>query len=1312
MQEESNSCIFSPTFNTITQRNSVRCMKIPQKLFYMQFLEKIQFICSSYKILNIFICFLFTIIFILNSISRIFLTNREIDSKFYPRDLLFYICALRPEVVHEKDLSLDAGIVSTFIIAVFFIYIIIITTKARYHAIDIHFFVVLMFYMTPITLIAAVHVFVQYLILANDDGLNSLMTFCLILHSILLWIYGFVYPLAAITPREIMHPFFTISSVHEAIFISYIILFAHLCGFYHRFNLFYFILRIIASFSISVYHLCSPFYTTRLMNSLFLFCTLSEFLSSCIYVSYFGDNYITVILLMLIPECAISFLVFFVIFPFVTKFDKIHSIKNAYISGQKERVISLLHHIKVEKINKYNMHEIVRAAVNLNYDRIEPLITQVLTKNVSTYLDFYYIWTTLNMLDVKNNKIPKVYDELIDKYIREIDSENKKFWSNVYLSNLSKLPYLASKLNASHVFQQFNLLFSSSICPKILESPKLDQQLKKQLIKRKKQSIWKRYFSKISLIEIYYVLVFIIVIIGHILIFWASELDARFIRNCKEFEDFFFCFTDYERAMWTGENSFSSLVNLSNNYEIFLELVNTSASLTDLLLDRISMNSKTNFIEQFSLLLNNLYTFHNGIDRSLTSSFPFNDIQLAILNFNESLTSMYDIFSNSAVFRTNVVKIYIIASTCSSLLILILGLISKVVFEKNQQNQFYKKFALIPKSDLDLYEEPAIKGSFQFRRKHNFSYFKANPATTISMAWEFLGQLVLFCLLYLSLFFSYENTKLIETMVKGVTAVEKVPLFFVSGILFNNSLYHENAILSLDIITQNAQIYEFNDLIPSALYDFYGLMFYENRSVTYTAWGTVYDIVKVNTIDKSLEYTFIRGFFTRRFAAFLLLTIILYIFSAYFQRKMVIFRQNEQSIGDRIWSKLGIKDISLIFRKQNRRNNSMKKNKKKRRSLFKKNNDDNDEVSLKKYFAKFNNYTDKTLPLNMINVNKNMEIVFATKQSKKKVGNKFKHIQLSLEIEKLIKKINKEHRPNEEETIEFSFEKDETFIVSPYLQFSKNNNFEVNLMTIIKIKDSPSQVNELESRYNFLFDYIYPSFLHDKEMPAQVTTAQNFLTILLIKIDGFHEYLSQRLMRAQLEKEKDNQLQIKLKNRPVSKSDPTFKLTQLSCANFNDIEGDPSLNQIVRSVRRKISNALFEITRDKPFIFKVRENLSEIIISFNQDSVAWKIVEYGADVARTIMSLINNITEIDNLSATALLYKSKVYDYYVSPERMALIDFHGDIIYKAEEIIDVCVPSHVNYVSVIPREMRAKFTAKYKHHVCRDGTNIDLYVFV
>ncbi|OHT12651.1 hypothetical protein TRFO_17479 [Tritrichomonas foetus] len=1215
---------FSSVFNTISERNPIRCLKTPQQTFLLHFLEKIHFIVFSNKIMNWIVTILFYCLFILNSISRIFLTEKETNESLQPSDIVFYICGFRPEIVTRDDIFLAESIVCVICTLAIIFFVFVFVLKSRVHPVILNFFVALWFYFTPILIFVICNSFVQGYVLADESGLTGSTINSFIVHFLIISILGVGITLFSDTPRDITHPFLPSSTFHAAVFFLYLTLFSHTNGFYHSSNLGIFLVRSLAAFSISIYHLCSPFYRSRIMNSLFLFCTFSELAITILYILLAQEHLFGYVLISLASTFVLSFLVYFVIFPVITKKDKIHRIRNAYISGNYRLALQFLKKQKLDKINKYNMREIVFAAVNLKYDNVDSIVLHVSSKNIESYNDLFYIWSTINILEINHGEIPENIRDLAEKYSSELAHHIHDFWANVYLSNISSLPKIATRVCSSYLYQVLNLSFFVKMCPVLLTNGKLDQSIQTDIEVHRKKSTFMSFIKNTSFSDVYVFIVFIGIAAGQALILLGSRQQWNLVKYSRVFLELAKNFMEYEIYLFDGANNYQSLLNLSDNFQTILNRKNRSRAISAALSFE---ENGVSYEARITKFLQTMLNYHDGKDiTNLTelSDFPKNELVDMIYTLNSTLSNLFSLFDKATSSGRQIKNKYTIGITCSSLGVYIIVVLIKIHIFKIRQKRVYKSFLLIPKSELDLYETHSIKGTYQFRRKHNFSYIKSNPATILSMLWTFIGILVQIWVLYVNVLFSYDDNKEIQIAIEGLTCVQRVPLWLISGVVFNEQRYHEFSAETLDQINQDGDLYAFTDCIPDTIYLLYGDSIYRsNVIVSKDYWIMVYERIETNIQEKSQSYNYLYGFYARRFMTYFASSIILFIFTVYFLRQFVKFRTVEANVAEHIMKKFGY---------ENKLDDSNK-------------------------LGKYNQYY---LPINLIGVNKEMRIVFSTKKSKLKAGKKLRHLQLYDELERIIKNISEEQRPNED-VVKLPTMTNRTVLVAPSLKFTKDNKFEVNFLTILKVNDSPTQANEIENQYEKLFESVYPAFMKEKQLPITFTTTQNFLTILLIKLDGFHE---------------------------------TSDLSKVY-------------------IRRKISQMVREIAKEKNFIFRIRETSSEIIIAFDQDNnaVGWKLVEIGSTIGKSIISLVNEYESM-NFKATALLFKSKVHNMYVTHNRLSFLDFIGDIIYDAEEIIRFCVPSHVNYVSVIPRDMRAKFTTKYKNCVLRNGTNVDLYIVV
>lgn len=1434
-----------------------RNMHAPQKSSVMHFLEKIHYLVSTHKVINWIVSILYFALFILNSISRIFLTGRRLDSKFFKRDLIFYICGMRPEVLVPEDIVMALTICCISNIAIIIFCLFVFSLRKRYYPLFLNLFIIFWFYIIPIAMFVNTNVFMQGYALVDyisDQqtnqryGFTSIILISMIVHFLMIFLISICLPAFTETPRDIVHPFISISRFQYVSLIPYYFIFMHISGFFFDFNLTRFTFRIIFAVTILIFHIYMPYYSNRIMNSLLMFALLVEIICTSVYVSMndldstynplnydsfddnaFMDKRFMIILLLLPFLLAISFLFFFVLFPFLWKKDRLHQIKNQYISGELYKTMRLFKRLKFANIQHCNMKEILKAAIAIKYPQTNQII-QYLYKNnryTQSFIDVYFLWTSVNIVDLEiNNEISLPMLKMADKYETKIKDLEKEFWTNVYLSNISKLPKIASKLNTIYILRFINIDHSSKICPKLLKSEKVNYNVVRAIKKSRKIPKIKRFFNSFSLVDLFLLIVFIATVIGHSLFLATSKTRWNLVNNCVTFLKFTENFMDYEISLWGyyDENGTISLNINKTNANISLNILKksfenlqnqrTKESTIKALLER-SRNGETfndqmvNFIQIMEKYFQTEAHFISSYtdDKVIIISDKFVDL---IFTFDDLLTQMQDIFDEIVKTKTKYKTLYSFFAPILLLLIFIVFAFVNFIILKKKCRQFYKGFAIIRKTVLKTYETEASKGTYQFRRKHTFSYTSTYPAMTIAIVWAFLNVLIQLVLLEVNDNHDKDNSKLIYNAINGLCSLQSVPLWLVTSILFRNKTFNSISSGTIDLLSQSSQLKEYKYLIPDSVFTLYGDYIYKsNPKILFNEWNDAYVKIESNLKEKSESFDYLKGFFVRRFACFFCCSFIMFVFFLIIQNEINIFMKNESRIGEFILKNFAYNfdpkkreknksqltasetlnsntsnDLSFIIREEEEQNEkemekSDKKNKndkkiknkkkgeedddsqtelKKKRSNSrmkafndKKNSNfddigDNDEMKLEEIYyeeesqfedidnndnnlisdqnlpltidnsqlkenkitkAKYwpftiESFDQLSMPLHFIVTDRKLKVVFCTKSAHNKVGQTLRQGRLSTFLIKKMKELNKSCKIDEEIVWKMP---DTNIQAIPMLKFNNSENkFEVNKLIVLEIEDSTVRIDHYQNEYNNLFRSVYPEFMKEATFPTQISTKQNYRMILIIKLNGFDNDF-----QSKIELDNDNNNQKK------------------------SVQNVLNLNLATIRIRRMISQSLIQKLDEYPFIYRIRETSSEIIITFDQenDKIAWNLFSFGTAIANSVFSdmkllkssLINKINVGSNnnsindlpFSATALLYKAKVQDMFAADEKMGFVDFVGDCIYEAEKVLNFCIPFHLNYVSMIPRDPKPKFTTKIKSFTLYCGgneTKYDLYIGV
>lgn len=1399
--------------DSLSKYNPIKILQNSKNSALYTFTEKVHYCLSSHRFLNWITSVLFFILFILNSIARIFLTGRPLGSQFHPRDIIFILCGLRPEFAVPEDIEMAILIscITNLFYIVFAIFVFWINKK--YCSIFTNSFVICWFEIAPLILYMDINACMQgYSLIGSVTrtgeiySINPLITFSIICHLVIIIIFGCSFIYFSETPRDIVHPFIPMSSNHSIYLVLYFFIIGHISGFYYEYSTALFMIRIILSLAMLISHIYSPYYSNRFMNSLFMLAILVETVSTTVYSGFnekdgiyllsdydplkpyaYMDLRFTIIITSIPISFAISMLYFYFIFPLIGWKDQFHVIKNAYISGDLKRAILLLKTLKLVNVETFNIHEILKTSINLKFNGSGRLAFDLVTNSKFLQSSFtnYYLWASMNIIDIEIRRfIPEHAVSSAIKYEQKINELEKQFWTEVYLSNLSNLPQISSKISLNLCLEFLSMENEVRQCPKLLQTKCVPPRIAHQVKKAYKLGEFKKFVYNLSLFDLAFFIGFVFTLVGHVFLVIGSKPKWFLINDSSHFLNFTKQFMIFEISLykWNFDSSNINKLNLtdirmhyhdfSKNYESLINITHKPTS--DLL--QTEYNNVA-LIDQMNLFLNSIctipefYHFSSGgfcptipSDKNLLVSDQFNssDNEVNHLNsdrlnikavnenkrkifvdtinhINYTIRSMHESFRHSVKPHIEIrfLFVYLFIIIFFALFIFFVAIYSLILMRKN--HDFYLGFSMIRKSNLKDYKTESMKGMYQFRRKQTFSFLKSYPWTSSAILWCFICIILHFGLFIADFFGDEQNSNLIFNTIEKISHFQTIPLFFISGFVIPNQTLIS---LSSKIVDE---VYENQYFFPPGIYDVYGDFLYSgyaNRQQSTNInmsqeWIKQFEEIEQN-LDAGIQfYSYVYNYSVRRFIAYFGCALSLFIIMMIVQNKINFFMKREQEIWSRILYQFAHKHNQAVGYEISNDNNSdtsdsledindtpvnhtntnnelpievdhQAQNTRIRINVI--DGDDEYECELnpngpkksKKIIQSNRNshtiwpgliktFDQKKIPLFFFGVDKNMKVIFSTDPNRSKVGKRLSSNELIDFLQENMKEMNKNCKQDMETVWELP---NKNGLTIPFLMFlNKENKFEVNYMVVVLVEDSATKVDQFQNRFESIFKSIYPSFLYHHEIPATISTKQNYRMILVIKLYGFDNIFMKHHMR-----------------QPLSKS-PRKSIVNLDLARI--------------TIRRMISKALSQELEEQTYIHRIRETNSEIIITFDQenDKIAWNLIEYGTNISKFVfenlkklkknldqkMVSLNNESHLLNLSATALLYKAKVNEMIVTKERESYMDFVGNILFEAEQLLPFCVPFHLNYISTFNEKAKMKYTTKFKTVTIERDSNLQKY---
>ena len=303
-------------------------------------------------------------------------------------------------------------------------------------------------------------------------------------------------------------------------------------------------------------------------------------------------------------------------------------------------------------------------------------------------------------------------------------------------------------------------------------------------------------------------------------------------------------------------------------------------------------------------------------------------------------------------------------------------------------------------------------------------------------------------------------------------------------------------------------------------------------------------------------------------------------------------------------------------------------------------------------------------PLKFITINRHMKITYASKTAKDMnylIGNKL-HTRgiVDLEIGRFKSSIN-------QEPVEVSSQKRNYYIV-PFYDFSRKKVKFDKALVVIRDKNNDSITEEI---YNNLFYKLFPKTTDPtSNFPIVLPSVMKQFLLFIIKINGFDEWSS--------------------------------SVNSDVCTNY----------------RIHVSNIILKICQDNEFFVRIRESSETIILAMKHESktmnMLWKLIDNAIELKDQLLPQIQALNSDFNVnfSVSLMIFKTVEPQLYLGITKMQLSDFKGDVIFRAEEFLQNCVPNILNLTSSQKERMFIPNTTKYKEYHTSDGEAYDIFLVV
>lgn len=264
--------------------------------------------------------------------------------------------------------------------------------------------------------------------------------------------------------------------------------------------------------------------------------------------------------------------------------------------------------------------------------------------------------------------------------------------------------------------------------------------------------------------------------------------------------------------------------------------------------------------------------------------------------------------------------------------------------------------------------------------------------------------------------------------------------------------------------------------------------------------------------------------------------------------------------------------------------------------------------------------------------------------------------------------INNIHSNNPKSVYTIPYSNENTLVVCPTMKYI-DEMIVVDHVFFIDLKDSPAASADIEKKSNLAFYSIYPPFVsRDQEFPYEIKTNGRPFLFIFVKLLKFNEWC--------------DTIDVSISNK----------------------------------FRREISQYFNELLGESTNFCKLRETNSTLIAMMNREEnklSVWTMVEAAGFLGKRMLDFINTtkIRYNADISSCVLLFKCKEPNYYMTNQKMAMIDFSTDLISQGEEYIYNCKENIINYASQ-RKENRVPNTSKLKTCYTANGDQYEILIVV